>query len=210
MARTHDLKTWPEPFDAVVARNKRFEIRRNDRDFQVDDVLNLRKFDPAAGVYTGETCQRRVTFILEGGQFGLEPGFVAMGIEPIGEIDSIRAAFEHEMAEDEAKAWDAMARYKFWMFGYHASDWVKNNRRSGLGKPNPFAILVQMARERGFGPPGTERSLLRDALRLAKDHISHMSAWIASQQGGYSFEALGEDMGTIDAALASLTPEKRP
>jgi hypothetical protein len=27
----------------------------------------------------------------------------------------------------ERKAWDALARYKFWMFGYHAAAWIKYN-----------------------------------------------------------------------------------
>lgn len=46
----------------------------------------------------------------------------------------------------EAKAWDSLAKYKFWMFGYWAADWVRLNRRLGLRRPNPFARLVLAAR----------------------------------------------------------------
>lgn len=47
-----------------------------------------------------------------------------------------------------------------------------------------------------------KRAALREGLRLAKDHLSHMSAWIGARQASYSFEALGEDMSAIDAAYA--------
>lgn len=43
---------------------------------------------------------------------------------------------------------------------------------------------------------------LVEALRMAHRHIQHQAAWIGKQNAGYSFEALGEDMPTIEAALA--------
>ena len=51
------------------------------------------------------------------------------------------------MEESERKAWDALAGYKFWMFGYHAAGWVKANRIAGTKRPNPFKKLVEVARE---------------------------------------------------------------
>ena len=39
-------------------------------------------------------------------------------------------------------------------------------------------------------------------LELAKSHIEHMAAWIGARNAGYSFEALGEDMPGIEAAIA--------
>lgn len=52
------------------------------------------------------------------------------------------------MAESERKAWDALARYKFWMFGYHAAAWVQMNRVGGFKQPNPWRGLVQFVRDR--------------------------------------------------------------
>lgn len=61
-------------------------------------------------------------------------------------MTDLRARLEADLAEAERKAWDALARYKFFMFGYHAADWVKINRRLGGALPNPFLALVKAAR----------------------------------------------------------------
>lgn len=48
----------------------------------------------------------------------------------------------------ENKAWDALARYKFQMFGYWAAIWVHLNRIAGEHRSNPWAGLVEAARQR--------------------------------------------------------------
>ena len=55
--------------------------------------------------------------------------------------------FENELVDAEQKAWDALARYKFWMFGYWAGVWVHLNRISGQKRANPWKVLVQAARK---------------------------------------------------------------
>ena len=56
-----------------------------------------------------------------------------------------------ELDEAETKAWDALNRYKFQMFGYWSAIWVHLNRISGQARPNPFGKLVQYSRrETGF------------------------------------------------------------
>jgi hypothetical protein len=51
--------------------------------------------------------------------------------------------------EAEEKAIDSLGRYKFEMFGYWASAWVKYNQLlpKRLKKGNPFADLVKLARQ---------------------------------------------------------------
>lgn len=44
--RFHDLKCWPGSFEAIMHGEKTFEYRKNDRDFQVGDVLILHEFIP--------------------------------------------------------------------------------------------------------------------------------------------------------------------
>ncbi|MGB9903069.1 MAG: hypothetical protein ACPLQO_00185 [Desulfotomaculales bacterium] len=56
-----------------------------------------------------------------------------------------------ELDEAENKAWDALRRYKFQMFGYWAAIWVHLNRIGGFNRPNPWKGLVMAARERNSG-----------------------------------------------------------
>ena len=85
---THELKCWPEFFDAVADGRKTFEVRKADRDFRLGDVLVLREWQPAhtekwslrklPDRYTGREVRAVVTYILAG--TGIEPGYVCMGI----------------------------------------------------------------------------------------------------------------------------------
>lgn len=54
---------------------------------------------------------------------------------------------ERELCDAEAKAFDALARYKFQMFGYWAAIWVHLNRLGEFRRPNPFSGLVHLARQ---------------------------------------------------------------
>jgi hypothetical protein len=100
----HELKTWPEYFEAVWTGIKCYEIRKNDRNFSLNDELYLREFVPCEkcngsgllvdyserdfcdcdaphGRYTGRLFFGRVTHILRGGQFGIEEGYVVMSFK---------------------------------------------------------------------------------------------------------------------------------
>ncbi len=58
-----------------------------------------------------------------------------------------QARLEAEILEAELKAVDALARYKFQMFGYWAGIWVHLNKIEGRKRPSPFRDLVVAARE---------------------------------------------------------------
>lgn len=76
----HELKTSPELYGPTSTNQKTVEVRRNDCNFAIGDVLVLREFNDATGDYTGASCERIVTHILSGGQLGIESGFVVMSL----------------------------------------------------------------------------------------------------------------------------------
>ena len=43
--RIHELKTWPQFFDSIVDGTKTFELRKDDRGFEVGDAVLLRECD---------------------------------------------------------------------------------------------------------------------------------------------------------------------
>ena len=60
----HELKIAPMYFDSVISGKKTFEVRKDDRDYQENDVLILKEYDNNA--YTGREYAVIVTYILRG------------------------------------------------------------------------------------------------------------------------------------------------
>ena len=79
----HELKTWPQYFAEIYCSLKMFEVRKSDRDFKVGDLLVLREYDPVIQEYTGRIIPVCITYILPGGQFGIEGGYCVMGLSNI-------------------------------------------------------------------------------------------------------------------------------
>lgn len=78
----HELKTWPEYYWAVSNGEKTFEIRKNDRNFEVGDYLKLQEYDFCKQEYTGEYMFVRVTYLL-GVQPFVADGYVCMAIKKL-------------------------------------------------------------------------------------------------------------------------------
>lgn len=76
---THDLNIRPEYLEAVKSGKKKFEIRRNDRNYGVGDTLILREWDGEN--YTGSGTVVKVTYVLGDYAPGLKPGYCILGIE---------------------------------------------------------------------------------------------------------------------------------
>lgn len=92
-ATEHELKTWPKHYEALALGKKRFELRKNDRGYQVGDTLFLREWDPTTGEYSGREMRATVTYLVEvvsgvepapdePATYGLTPGWVVMSINP--------------------------------------------------------------------------------------------------------------------------------
>ena len=80
MAKSHYIKTLTKYFQDVSLRKKTFELRFNDRKYEVGDVLVLQDFDGEK--LTGNEVSRTVTYILDDAEkFGLMKGFVILAME---------------------------------------------------------------------------------------------------------------------------------
>ncbi len=115
----HKLKTWPVYFDALWRKLKLFELRKNDRDYRVNDTLLLQEFEPCLrcdahgeighrepdetwystcesckgkkGKYLGREVAARIMYItLPRKYFGLEDGHCILGIKILGKRDKRR------------------------------------------------------------------------------------------------------------------------
>lgn len=92
---THELKTRPEYFQAVIDGVKPFEVRLDDRRFLVGDRLKLMEYEPnddghadprRHGKYTGRIAIANITYKLTGVQFGVMPGYCVLGLGDITEV----------------------------------------------------------------------------------------------------------------------------
>ncbi|MEV0669375.1 DUF3850 domain-containing protein [Mycobacterium sp. NPDC050441] len=92
MAQTHSLKSWPQFFHAIVAGDRTHELRRNDRNFRVGDLLVLAEFDPLVEEYTGATCTAEVTSITSSdiecavSKEALHPDFCILSVKVIATV----------------------------------------------------------------------------------------------------------------------------
>jgi hypothetical protein len=83
----HDLKCWPEYYQAIADGRKMHEVRQNDRDFRVGDRLRLHEWDPVTRRASGRQLVRSVTYI---GTWDQKPGNVVMSLAP-PELDRLRS-----------------------------------------------------------------------------------------------------------------------
>ena len=75
----HELKIDVKYFEDVWKMIKPFEVRYNDRGYQVGDTLLLREYDVENNSYTGRCCTMRITYILDDRRY-LVPGYVILGL----------------------------------------------------------------------------------------------------------------------------------
>lgn len=68
--RSHNLKCWPEYFSEMARGTKSFELRHNDRAYQIGDILILQEFRPC------RSCQGK-------GKSFVHPADRARGVQPM-------------------------------------------------------------------------------------------------------------------------------
>lgn len=102
----HHLKINKEYWEPTVTGDMSFTVRRDDRGFQKGDIVVFYKYDssPANGGFSSldgryvhdndvysyrskdpkdaDMFEARITYVLTGGQYGIEPGYVVIGLKP--------------------------------------------------------------------------------------------------------------------------------
>lgn len=86
----HAVKIYPEYYEAVKSGKKPFEVRKNDRDYKVGDILALNEFEPGGagtGEYSGRAIIARISYVLANSEF-CKPGYVVLGLLPCEIFDT--------------------------------------------------------------------------------------------------------------------------
>lgn len=94
--RVHDLKIKRKFFNDLLSGNKTFEIRYDDRSFEVGDILDLNEVitvdDGEVTKYTGRRTNAKIIYIHRdepgAAQPFLQPGYVCMSVEVLWEARS--------------------------------------------------------------------------------------------------------------------------
>ena len=80
METEHELKCHPMYFSRIVSGQKTFEVRKNDRNFQVNDILILQEYDPEKGWpdHGSYDVYRAKVIYIE--TYAQQEGYVVLGI----------------------------------------------------------------------------------------------------------------------------------
>ncbi|WP_080869192.1 ASCH/PUA domain-containing protein [Aneurinibacillus migulanus] len=101
--KTHELKTEPPYFQAVLDGRKRFEIRKNDRGFEEGDKLLLKEYDADVHVFTGRRIEVTVTYITD---YEQQPGYVVLSIRKNGGMNDVELSdIEERLNETTQGEW---------------------------------------------------------------------------------------------------------
>lgn len=77
---THELKILPKWFEDVQANKKNFEIRKNDRNFELGDYLILKEW--YGGKFTDRYIIRQIEYIYQGdGRYGISEDCCVLGLK---------------------------------------------------------------------------------------------------------------------------------
>ena len=77
----HYLKIQKEYLENLILGKKKFEIRKNDRDYQVDDIL---VFDKKPDCMEIDNYEFRITHVYSGAF--IDPLYVILSLEPISNL----------------------------------------------------------------------------------------------------------------------------
>lgn len=84
--KTHTLKIYPRFFDDLIEGRKTWELRKDDRGYQVGHFLHFREFNTnqqEGQQFTGRQARFEITYLVANLQsFGLADDHVIMSVRP--------------------------------------------------------------------------------------------------------------------------------
>jgi hypothetical protein len=84
--KQHFLKTDPDCWDAISDDRKTADFRKDDREFEVNDLLILKR-GTFEGVGEGfRYCYRVITHIVRGPAFGIPEGYAMLSLKPVSRV----------------------------------------------------------------------------------------------------------------------------
>lgn len=86
--KLHELKIKDEYFKEVLRENKTFELRKNDRDYQVGDLIHFVDIDGNNHIIGNPAYNKKlvfqITYILKGvPEYGLDKDYCILGIKKL-------------------------------------------------------------------------------------------------------------------------------
>ena len=79
--KLHELKIKYEYFKEVLRENKTFELRKNDRDYQVGDLIHFVKTDGNEYIICSQVVFRIIYILKDVPQYGLDKDYCILGIK---------------------------------------------------------------------------------------------------------------------------------
>lgn len=95
--KVHNIKCVQPHYDDIASGVKTFEVRLNDRDYDLNDRLELFEYDADTDQFSGKVTRVLVRHLLNDDIPGIETGYVVMGIRQEGLEEDLgsRAARVH-------------------------------------------------------------------------------------------------------------------
>jgi hypothetical protein len=60
-----EKKVWAEYFNDILSGIKNFELRLNDSEYNIGDILVLKEWNPETKKFTGRLIEKKITYILK-------------------------------------------------------------------------------------------------------------------------------------------------
>lgn len=77
-AKVVEKKILPEYFKAIIEEKKHFEIRKDEDNLQIGDILILKEWNGKE--YTGQSVSAKITYVLRNApEYGLMEGYIIVG-----------------------------------------------------------------------------------------------------------------------------------